>query len=391
MPWRVRDVMNERMRFVVRLEAGEKMTDLCLEFGISRKTGYKFWQRYKEQGPDGLFDESRRPARLARQTAEAIRQEILGLKKEHPTWGSKKLHAKLVRRHDGVKIPCRGTIHLLLDRHGLVKRRKRRRSNAGEYWTTALPQSNKPNDVWCADFKGQFQMGNDKYCYPLTITDHYSRYFIGCEGLENTRAGSARCVFEAAFREYGMPLAICTDNGSPFASSGFAGLTRLSVWWLRLGINIYRIEPGHPEQNGRHERLHLTLKQETTRPAGSNLLQQQERFDAFLETYNNERPHEAIEMKYPAEVYQPSIRKFPTDMQPLVYPLHDIVRTVSDDGFVSLKGSSGKAFYLGGAFAGENVGLRELDDYKWIVTFMSMDLGHFDIKTCNFQPLLRKV
>ena len=290
MPWKVTEPMNERMRFVVRREAGERMTDLCAEFGISRKTGYKLWSRYQEFGPEGLYDVSRRPRRTPNQTPKDIQQLILALKQRRPSWGAKKLKVVLEQKHPGVKFPALSTINQLLARHGLVKRRKRRRK--ATYYQGELRQTSAPNEVWGADFKGEFRLGNRRYCYPLTVTDHFSRYLLGCEGLENTKGQPAKAVFEMIFREFGLPDAIRTDNGAPFASTGLAGLTRLSAWWIRLGISLERIEPGHPEQNGRHERMHLTLKQETTRPAADNELQQQERFDLSTAGWGPDPPRD---------------------------------------------------------------------------------------------------
>lgn len=386
MPWKVSYTMNERMKFVMRLDGGERMKDLCEEFGISRKTGYKFLQRYKEYGIEGLFDESRRPHVLARQFPEEIKQYVIQAKKGHPSWGAKKIHVELKRRDSGVKLPCGGTIHAWLDQNGLVKKRGRRRYRS-ELHRVVGGVSNEPNDIWCADFKGEFCVGDGRYCYPLTISDHHSRYLISCEGLESTKGLGSRWVFESAFRRYGLPSAIRTDNGVPFASKGLGGLSKLSVWWLKLGVGIQRIEPGHPEQNGRHERMHLTLKQETTRPPGRNLLQQQERFDNFTDEYNTKRPHEALEMKVPAEIYKPSTRKYSEELVEPEYPLHDITRVVSPGGLVSFIGRN-KAFHLGVALSGEKVGLRELDDNKWLITFANLDLGYLDGEKCTFEPII---
>lgn len=386
MPWKVSYVMNERMKFVVRLEQGERMTDLCREFGISRKTGYKFWGRYREYGPLGLFNESRRPQRIARQTSEQISQLIIKGKKGHPTWGAKKIKAILERRHEGIVLPTVSTVHRILERNDLVKK-MRKRSKVSNFLQKPYTKSYAPNDVWSADFKGQFRLGDGKYCFPLTISDHYSRYLVSCEGLEGTSWQAAQGVFELAFRQNGLPKVIRTDNGVPFASRGLAGLTRLSLWWFKLGIEIERIEPGHPEQNGRHERMHLTLKQETTRPAASNLLQQQERFDSFIDEYNRKRPHEALDMCFPSDVYITSSRPYPNKIPDLQYPLHDIVKTVSSGGQVYLYGKN-KPFFIGSVFEGEKVGLRELDDGKWLVTFDDMDLGYADPKTGFFESIV---
>lgn len=385
MPWKVRSAVNERMRFVVRREQGERMTDLCREFGISRKTGYKLWNRYQRFGPEGLYDGSRKPLRVPKQTPEDIQKRILAFKGEHPTWGAKKLKVELERRNEGVVFPSVSTINLLLQRNGLVKKRKKRRRATPSSLPLKVPE--KPNDVWGADFKGEFRLGNGKYCYPLTITDQHSRYLIGCEGLESTKGTGARFVFEQAFRKYGLPHTIRTDNGSPFASTGLLGLTRLSVWWMRLGIRHERIEPGHPEQNGRHERLHLTLKEETTRPAAQNMLQQQECFDNFLDIYNNQRPHEALGMSRPAEVYCSSMRAYPEELHPLEYPLHDQTRKVRPSGHISLFGRKQAGCYLSAALAGEYVGLRELDEDRWLISFLDLDLGVVKGNRCRLEPI----
>src|SRR5262245_16265780 len=321
MPWKECSVMEQRLRFVARLLEGEAMTDLCREFGISRKTGYKVFDRYKECGLEALNDRSRRPVHYANQLPAQIESLIVSLKNNKPTWGARKIHEMLVRRLAGdVRVPARSTIHAVLDRNGLVKRmgRPRRRATG-----TPLSAGAIPNKLWCADFKGEFKLGNGRYCYPLTVTDHASRFLLLCEALESTREELAITAFERLFRERGLPHSIRSDNGVPFASpNALFNLSRLSVWWLRLGICIERIKPGRPQQNGRHERMHLTLKREATRPPGMNCLQQQACFDAFVEEFNTERPHEALAMKCPAELYRPSTR--PYDGLPDVeYPLHD--------------------------------------------------------------------
>src|SRR5213083_1716772 len=299
MPWKASSVMEERLRFVARLLDGEAMTDVCRDFGVSRKTGYKIFDRYKEHGLEALTDRSRRPVRYANQLPQPIENLIVRLKGEKPHWGARKIRELLVRRLDGdVRIPARSTIHAVLDRHGLVKRGGGPRHRARG---TPLSEGAVPNDLWCADFKGEFKLGNGRYCYPLTVTDHASRFLLLCEALDSTREGPAITAFERLFRERDLPLA------SPNA---LFNLSKLSVWWLRLGIAIERIKPGHPQQNGRHERMHLTLKKETTRPPGSNSLQQQERFDAFVREFNAERPHEALDMKCPGELYLTSPRSY---------------------------------------------------------------------------------
>jgi len=383
MPWKARSPMDERMAFMTRLQAGESMAELCREFGVSRKTGYKLKGRYERYGPQGLLDRSRAPRRQAHRTPSEVEELFVRLRKQHPTWGSKKLLAVLQRRRPGVRLPARSTVDEILRRHGLVVARQRRRGHA--VCSLQLQDSEQPNDLWCADFKGQFRMGNRKYCYPLTLTDHHSRFLLSCYGLHSTQGESARDVFDEAFRQYGLPARIRTDNGAPFASTGLAGLSKLSVWWMKLGIVLERIEPGQPQQNGRHERMHRTLKAETTRPAGANILQQQERFDRFVLEYNHERPHEALQMHRPAECYAASCRPYSGETPEPKYPLHDDVRRVFSCGHLHM-GNRGKRVYLSTALAGELVGIREEHDGRWTVTFIDTDLGHVDNTQTHFHP-----
>src|ERR1700745_4280227 len=302
MPWKECSVMDERLRFVTQLLDGEAMSEVCRAFGISRKTGYKIFERYEEHGLEALTDRSRRPVRNPHQLPRQLESLIVAAKRDKPHWGARKLRELLVRRLDGdIRVPAKSTIHAVLDRHGLVKRGGGPRHRARG---TPLSRGTSPNDLWCADFKGEFKLGNGRYCFPLTVSDHASRCLLLCEALDSTREDPAITAFERLFRERGLPLAIRSDNGVPFASpNALFNLSKLSVWWLRLGIAIERIKPGHPQQNGRHERMHLTLKKEATRPPGVNSLQQQERFDAFLREFNTERPHEALAIKGPAQVY----------------------------------------------------------------------------------------
>jgi transposase InsO family protein len=292
MPWKECSVMDERLCFVAKLLDGEAMSDVCREFGISRKTGYKIFNRYNAQGLQALSDRSRRPVRYANQLPEQIESLIVTCKREKPHWGARKIRELLVRRVDqDVRVPAKSTVHAVLHRHGLVKVAGRPRQRATG---TALSAGGAPNALWCADFKGEFKLGNGQYCYPLTVTDHASRFLLLCEARQSTREDPVITAFEQLFRERGLPHAIRSDNGVPFASpNALFNLSKPSVWWLRLGIQIERIRPGCPQQNGRHERMHLTLKKEATRPPGMNSLQQQARFDAFMQEFNTERPHEA--------------------------------------------------------------------------------------------------
>ena len=374
--------MDERLRFVARLLDGEAMTQVCRDFGISRKTGYKIFTRYKEHGLEALSDRSRRPVRYANQLPPQLESLIVRLKRGKPHWGARKLRELLVRRLAGdVRIPAQSTIHAVLHRHGLVKTPGRPHQRATG---TPLSTGAAPNDLWCADFKGEFKLGNGQYCYPLTVTDHASRFLLLCEALESTREDLAITAFEQLFQERGLPTAIRSDNGVPFASpNALFNLSKLSVWWLRLGIAIERIQPGHPQQNGRHERMHLTLKQETTRPPGLNSLQQQARFDAFRQEFNTERPHEALAMKCPAEVYSASTR--PYDGLPDVsYPFHDRDVLVTACGRICLHR---KKVNISTVLAGQRLGIKEVDDGIWIVSFMRYDLGFIDLEQRTLQPL----
>jgi transposase InsO family protein len=382
MPWKASSVMEERLRFVGRLLDGESMTDMCREFGISRKTGYKIFDRYKEHGLEALTDRSRRPVRYANQLPPPIEGLIVRLKGEKPHWGARKIRELLVRRLDGdVRVPAKSTIHAVLDRHGLVKPGGGPRHRARG---TPLSPGTAPNDLWCADYKGEFKLGNGRYCYPLTVTDQASRFLLLCEALESTREELAFTAFERLFAERGLPLAIRSDNGVPFASANaLFNLSKLSVWWLRLGIAIERIKPGRPQQNGRHERMHLTLKQEATRPPGMNSLQQQGRFDAFVQEFNTERPHEALAMKYPAELYAPSPRRY-DGLPELTYPFHDHDILVTACGRICLHR---KRINISTVLAGQRLGIREVDDGIWLVSFSHYDLGYFDLEQKTLQPL----
>src|ERR1700716_1050725 len=295
--------------------------------------------------------------------------------------GAPKIRERLARLYPDVHTPAISAVHAVLDRHGLVKSRKRRRHKASR---TLLSMSDQPNDLWCADYKGEFMLADRRYCYPLTITDFASRYLIACEALQTTKETYAFTVFENAFKEFGLPQAIRTDNGVPFASpNALFNLSRLSVWWLRLGIAIERIKPGHPQQNGRHERMHLTLKKETTRPPGSNSLQQQDRFDAFVHEFNAERPHEALGMKCPAQLYTASPRRY-DGLPELTYPFHDRDILVTACGRLCLHR---KRINISSVLAGQKLGIKEVDEGIWLASFMRYDLGYFDLEQKTLQPL----
>jgi transposase InsO family protein len=383
MPWKESSVMEERLRFVARLLDGEGMSDVCREFGISRKTGYKIYNRYKADGLDALCDRSRRPVRYANQLPDQVEQMIVRLKRDKPHWGARKIRELLVRRLAGdVRLPAKSTVHAVLDRHGLVKRSRQRQRHKAQ--GTPLSPGNAPNELWCTDFKGEFKLGNRRYCYPLTVTDHASRFILMCEALESTREATAFTAFQRLFQERGLPQAIRSDNGLPFASpNGLYNLSKLSVWWLRLGINIERIKPGHPQQNGRHERMHLTLKKETTRPPGMNSLQQQARFDEFVDEFNTERPHEALNMKCPNNLYTPSPRPY-NGLPEIQYPFHDKDILVTACGRICIHR---KKINISTVMAGQRLGIKEIEEGIWLVSFMHYDLGYIDLEQRTLQTI----
>lgn len=374
--------MDQKIKFIARYLDGEKLAVLCREYGISRVTGHKIISRYKEHGLEGIQEQSRRPYRQANKLPFQIEKLILQIKTEKPHWGAPKIRERIIRKYSNVKYPpASSTVHAVLDRNGLVKKRRNRRNRIQG---TPLTEGKLPNDLWCADYKGEFMLGNRKYCYPLTVTDYKSRYLIACDALETTKEEFAITVFEQIFKEYGLPNAIRTDNGVPFSSpNAIYGLSRLSVWWLRLGINIERIKPGCPQQNGRHERMHLTLKQEATKPAEENFLRQQAKFDEFQKEFNNERPHQALEMKYPSEVYKKSERIY-TGLPEVDYPMHDMVIRVTQCGRICYKNLK---INLSRVFAGHDVGIKEVDEKMWLVSFMDYDIGYFDEETRRVEPI----
>lgn len=382
MGWMECNKMDEKLKFIARYLEGEKIAPLCREFGITRPTGYKLIERYKTMGQCALVEQKRTPHRYANSLPIAVEAMILDLKREYPNWGAPKIREKIIKKFPEVKAPAKSTVHAVLDRHGLVKHRLgRKRFKATG---TPLEHVKEANQLWCADYKGEFMLGNRQYCYPLTITDYASRYLITCDALASTREEFAFEVFSRAFKEFGLPDSIRTDNGVPFASGqSFYNLTKLSVWWLRLGINVERIRPGHPQENGRHERMHLTLKLETTRPPRETLVAQQEAFDNFIGIFNNERPHEGIENKYPSEIYKKSEREL-KPLEPLFYPMHDKTIRITDCGRICDRGLK---VNLSRAFAGQEVGIKEMEDGIWVVSFLDYDLGYFDEKGKRVEPV----
>jgi transposase InsO family protein len=369
-PWKTKSPVDLRTEFMNRVIRGERVADLCREYGISRKTGDKFKNRFKQLGEAGLLDQSRAPKVIPHRTPPELVGLIVAERKRHPTWGPKKLKAILEQRLSRV-LPAPSTIGEILVRAGLVLKRAKRERTPPQ--PTTLREARAPNDVWCIDYKGQFRLTDRSLCYPLTLTDQYSRYILGCEGMTAISDASAREACEEIFHRHGLPKAMRSDNGVPFASAGLANLTQLSAFWMRLGIELERIRPAHPEENGQHERMHRTLKAETTRPPRSNLLQQQECFDNFVEEFNCVRPHEALGMKRPAQLYRPSPRKMPNVLLEPSYPEHDDVVAIGGNGNVYFRR---KQFYVSQALAYQYVGIREESDGRWLMTFMKLNVGY---------------
>ncbi len=373
MPWQETGPMDERVQFIAALMAGETMAEACRRSGVSRKTGYKWWARYRQDGPAGLRDRSRAPRTHPQALAAALEREVLALRAEHPTWGPKKLVATLRAAAPERTLPAPSTVGALLQRAGLVSARRRRAHVPPR--TQPLAHATASNALWCADFKGQFRTGDGVWCYPLTISDAHSRYLLRCQALPTTDTARVQPLFEATFREYGVPVALRTDNGPPFASVGAGGLTALSVWWVKLGIVPERIDPGAPAQNGRHERLHRTLKAETAQPPAATLRAQQRAFDHFCQEYNTVRPHEALGFVPPATVYSPATRPFPPAPASPTYPTADAVKWVRPNGTIRWRQ---REVYLSQTLAGEPIGLTQTGDGQWEVAFGPIGLGCLD-------------
>lgn len=371
MPWKEELPMDQKTQFVSEyLRDSLSFTELCQRYHISRKTGYKWIARYEAQGPAGLVDRSRRPHSSPDQTPERLRLVIIEARHRHPSWGAKKL-LKLLRRKDPQQPwPSRWTVCEILRREGLVRHKTQRRKTGHPGKPTTIVTA--PNELWCVDFKGQFKTRDGRYCYPLTVTDRYSRYLLGCQGLLSTNTAGAKEVFLHLFKKYGLPAAIRSDNGVPFASTALARLSELSVWWIRLGIRPELIQPGKPQQNGQHERMHRTLKAETTRPPAANLQKQQGLFNGFIREYNEVRPHEGIRLETPASMYESSRRVMPKVIPPLVYPAHFETRLVSKNSGIRW---NSQWVAVSQTCAGLHVGLEEVDHGMWDVYLGPVKLG----------------
>lgn len=375
--------MEEKLRFVFEYQQGQRtMTELCQHYEIARETGYVWLRRYQAMGLEGLKEKSRARQQHGNQTPEETEEMVLDVREAHMSWGPRKLKRVLERDEPGRKWPAASTIGEMLKREGLVvARRKRHKTPA---YTEPLAHADGANRVWCADFKGWFRTGDGERIDALTITDAHSRYLLRCQAVDKMDTERVQAIFEAAFREYGLPEAIRTDNGAPFASRALAGLSRLAVWWMKLGIVPERIEAGHPEQNGRHERMHRTLKQETAMPAAANRRAQQRAMDKFRAEYNQVRPHEALGMETPAAVYQVSARRFPTVLPQVEYPETMLVYTVQQKGHLRWKKHD---VFVSEVLWGERIGLLPLDQHCYTVYFAQFPIARFDNRQAYLTPL----
>jgi len=374
MPWKESRAVDERMRFIVAFDEGdESFAELCRTFDISRKTGYKWLERFEQGGLGELVDRPPRARSHPQRVPDAVAELLIATRKQHPFWGPKKLRAFVSEREPELVIPAASTIGELLKKRGLI--RPRRRRLRVPLHSNPLAGCHRPNELWCTDFKGHFGLGNRSRCYPLTITDQYSRYLLKCEGMSQPTGPRVQEQFESAFREFGLPERIRSDNGPPFASVSLGGLTPLSIWWIKLGIIPERIDPGHPEQNGQHERMHRTLKEEATSPPRETPCEQQRVFDCFRHEFNDQRPHEALGQKPPAKVYVRSARSYPQCLREPSYGDEFLVRRVDFKGRLVRKS---KKLGLMSGLAKEPVGLRPLDDDRWELFYGPVFLGILD-------------
>ena len=375
MPWKESVTMDERLRFV-RDALGDRftMSELCARYGVSRRIGYKWLARYDTDGRRGLVDRSRAPQHCPHKLGDAMVELLVAAREAHPHWGARKLLTVLARKHPRIAHwPAPSTVADLLARRGLVQKRRRRRASA--HPGVVRPTTAAPNDLWTADFKGQFRTGDGTYCYPLTIADQHTRFLLACRGVLSTQSVTARPVFERSFREYGLPIAIRTDNGVPFATQAIHGLSYLNVWWMRLGIVHQRIRPGCPQENGAHERMHRTLKRQAIKPVRASCTAQQRNFDAFRHEYNEERPHERLNQETPASHYVRSPRLYPERLPPLEYPAHFVVKKITTGGTFRFQH---KLLYLANAMVDQHIGLEETDDGIWAIHFNTVLLATFD-------------
>ena len=382
MPWRETCPVKERMRFLTDWERGHfSVTELCSRYGISRKTGYKWIDRYELEGADGLKDRSRAPLQCPHRIDPKVAKAILEVRRKHPSWGPRKILPWLDEHRPRLELPAPSTAGDLIQREGLVKRRRRKR--AWKHPGAPASATQHANDLWTADFKGHFRTRDGEYCYPLTIADLHTRYLLACQALPSTRGVGVRPVFQRLFGEVGLPAAIRTDNGAPFASTGIHGLSRLNVWWIQLGIQHERIQPSHPEQNGAHERMHRTLKAETTRPPASTQRGQQRKFNRFIQEYNHDRPHESLGQRPPARTWRPSPRPYPRRIPEPEYPGHQLLRFVSNAGTFRFQC---RQIFLSQALRQNYIGLEEVQDGVWAIYFYNVRLATLDERDFRIYP-----
>lgn len=375
MPWMERGPMDERLQFVRdALSDRFTMSALCARYGVSRRIGYKWLARFEAEGHRGLHDRSRAPHHCPHKIPPSIAELLLAERTAHPFWGARKLLKVLATQHPRIHSwPAASTAADLLARHGLVQKRRHRRSPV--HPGVVRPTTAAPNDLWTADFKGQFRTGDGCYCYPLTIADQHTRFLLACHGLRSTQTVTARAIFERVFRMYGLPVAIRTANGIPFATQAIHGLSYLNVWWMHLGILHQRSRPGCPQDNGAHERMHRTLKRQAIKPVRANCAAQQRRFDAFRQEYNVERPHEHLNQETPASQYGSSPRPYPERLPALEYPGHYVVKKITTGGTFRFQQ---KLLYLANAMVDQHIGLEETDDRVWTIYFNTILLATFD-------------
>lgn len=376
MPWKAQDPQKERMRFVVEHEKGlYSMKELCERFGISRETGYTLLRRWKEEGVEAVKERSRAP-KHRQSVAEEIQAILLEARRAHSHWGPRTILAVLQKEHPELELPAASTVGDLYKREGLVRSRPRPRRWRHPGRSSLV--ASEPNQLWSTDFKGQFRTSDGKTCYPLTVADAHTRFLLACDGLSSTEHKGAQSIFERLFHTYGLPKAIRSDNGGPFSTQAIGGLSRLNVWWTKLGIKHDRTQPGHPEQNGSHERMHRTLKDATLRPPAANGREQQERFDAFRAEFNQVRPHQALEMKTPGSLYVASTRVMPERIPGPEYPGHCRVKQVRGNGILYFRD---RAIFLSELLIGEDVALEEIEDGVWSIYFYDLLLARLDERT----------
>jgi putative transposase len=385
MPWIETAPMNEKIKFISAYlnKEGETFQHLCERFQISCKTGYKYLHRYQEEGIDGLKERSRAPHVQANRMAADMEQNILEVKLAHPTWGAKKIKNWLLQERGEIHWPAKSTIDDLLKRHDLVIPKKRKRQVPP--YTQPFGVCGQANDSWSMDFKGQFLLGNKEWCYPLTVTDNYSRFILAIKANNQISGFSVKQTLTRLFLEHGLPLVIRSDNGSPFASRALAGLSELAVWLIKLGIVPERIRKGHPEENGRHERMHLTLKKETAAPPKANQFQQQKSFDVFRTEFNEQRPHEGIEFNRPAWLYTPSPRELPSRLPEVEYDdSFEKTRRIRTNGTMKW---SGKEIFVSETLVGETIGMKPHTENEWLIYFSLTPIGVFSEKTLKVNKL----